>query len=179
MKKNFILSTILLLLVACSASHQPVGDVESVDNYFKSKHHNEIAIFPTYDYLGMRSINIMDSIAMRDYHVWENQHDNKYILITVMTPKSGSFNKDMPWINRENALYSHGNIVAYNSVHDRPLSVINDLGRVLPDCVIIAQEFYFHEKEVLYKALIVPDEMCAEIPEPVVEELNRVANMQP
>ncbi|MCF8019873.1 MAG: hypothetical protein K9L62_10780 [Vallitaleaceae bacterium] len=178
MKKNFVLSIILLLLMACASSQQPVVDVESVDNYFKTKHHNEIAILPTYDYLGMRSINIMDSIAVRDYHVWENQDDNKYILITVLTPKNGAFSKDMPWINRKNAIYSHGNVVAYNNVHERPLSVINDLGRFLPDCIIIAQEFYFHEKEVLYKALIVPDEICAEIPEPIVEELNYVANMQ-
>ena len=129
--------------------------------------------------MGKKTINSEKSIALRDYHVWEQKSSGKLILITVLTPKKGTFPDGIEWVDRKSAIYSHRNVVAYTDVHERPAGVIRELGASLPECLIIAQEFYFHEKEVLYKALIVPDEMCAEVAEPVVQELNRVANMQP
>ena len=99
-------------------------------------------------------------------------------MITILKPKGDAFPRDYKWVNKSDAIFSRGNIAAYNSLHPRPTSIINEFDGPLPDCVIVASEFYFHEYEVMYKALIVPDKMCAEVAEPVVEELNRVANMQ-
>jgi len=176
---KFILLISLLITIGCVGVEKIETDVIEDINYFRPLYHNEIAIFPTYKYLGSKSVNIEKSIAIREYHVWKHNNTDKYILITTLRPKDGTFKKDIKWINRKNTIYSQGNIVAYNTVHKRAATIIYELGGSLPDCLIITQEFYFHEKEVLYKSLIVPDEFCAEEATNVVRELNRVANMQP
>jgi len=175
---NFIPMIFMIFIIACNGKDVvPTVDVQT--SYFNPEYHNEIAIFPTYKSLGHERMDFESSIAYRDYYVWEEAQSGKYILITVLTPKKGSFPDDIDWIDRDSAIYSKGNVVAYDNVHKRPVNVIHRLGGSVGECVIIAQKFYYHEKEVILKALIVPDEMCSGSAEPVVRELNRVANMQP
>ncbi len=179
MKKIAIVLSFLLLIFACNGTGPEVRDdpVDVEASYFYPKYHNPIAIFPTYKYLGKK--NMESEKAAREYNVWKDNRSGKYILITTLTPKGDGFPENVTWINRDSAIYSNGNTTAYTSLHTRPLSVIHELdGGVLPDCIIVAQEFYFNKKEAMFKALIVPDEMCSEVAEPIIEELNRVANMQ-
>ncbi len=177
MKNIFKGLLVLFLLAGCTGPDVKVP-VDTQTNYFHPKYHNEIAIFPTFKYLGEKVINIETSKAIRTYHVWKDQTSSKYVLITILTPKDGVLPKDYNWVDKNSAITSRGNIAAYNSVHPRVKDVISQLDGPLPDCFIFASEFYFNEKEVMYKALIVPDKMCSEIAEPVIKELNRVANMQ-
>ncbi len=180
MKYIFTWLTVLFLLTGCFGTGPDVIDpaVDTQINFYRSKVHNEIAILPTYKYLGTKSINIETSKAIRTYHLWKDQGRSKYVLITILTPKHGTLPKDYNWVDKRSAITSHGNIATYNSVHPRVKDVISQLDGPLPDCFILASEFYFNEKEVMYKALIVPDKMCFEIAEPVIQELNRTANMQ-
>lgn len=174
-----VLSTLFfILLISCSDTTVIKKPVDIQSNYFNPKYQNEIVIFPTYKFLGHKKVDIDSSIAHRDYYVWQNESSDKYILVTILTPKKGVFDRNLEWIDRKSSIYSHDDIVAYNNVNERPAKIIKEFGGILPDCLIIAQQFYFHEKEVIYKALIVPDKMCSEDAEPVVRELNRVANMQ-
>jgi len=180
MKRIFQIVPLLLFLIACNGITPTREEpVDKQTNYFYSKYQNPIAIFPTYKYLG--SENIITPKAYRDYHVWKEPRSNKYILITVLQPKgSDRFSKNIKWVDKETAIYYRGNITAFNFLHLRPRGVIYKLDGDIPDCVIVAQEFYLDKdgKEAIYKTLIVPDKMCNEIPEPVIQELNRVANMQ-
>ena len=177
---QFVPLLFLLFLFACNGvTPTPDEPVDKQTNYFYSEYQNPIAIFPTYKYLGCE--NIVTTKAHREYYVWKEHRENKYILITVLKPNgSNSFSKDIKWIDKEIAIYSSGNIAAFNFLHIRPRGVIYKLDGDIPDCVIVAQEFYLdkNRKEAIYKTLIVPDKMCTEISEPVIEELNRVANMQ-
>ncbi len=178
--KNIIkILFVLFLIMGCNGTGPEVREdpVDIQASYFYPKHHNPIAIFPIYKYLGKK--NMESDKAMREYNVWKDNRSGKYILITTLTPKGDGFPKNVNWIDRDSAIYSNGNVTAYTSLHTRPLSVIHELdGGFTSDCIIVAQEFYFNKKEAMFKALIVPDEMCSEIAEPIVEELNRVANMQ-
>lgn len=180
MKKIFAIFILFLVIVSCNGKKPVVPDVpvDTQLNYFKTQYHKTIAIFPTFKYLGKESIDIEKSIAYRDYYLWKDQRTGKYVLITVLRPKSGTLPQDYNWIDKDTAIFARGNIAAYDTMHDRPTSIINKLDGPLPECFVVAQEFYFNEKEVMYKALIVPDKMCSSVFEPVIQELNRVANMQ-
>jgi len=184
MKRILKLLPILFLLTmfACSSGMNPDIKEEPpiiADTvYFYPKYHKPISIFPTFKLIGFKSFS-EDGKAYREYNIWKDSRTNKYILITVIRPLGNSFPTDVQWIDRESAIYSDGNKTAYNSLHERPTSVIYDFDGVpLPDCIIVAQEFYYHAQEVIYKVLIVPDKMCAENAEPVIKELDRVAISQ-
>jgi len=186
MKKilSIVLVLVLLFIFSCNGTGPKVRQgkedptVDTFTNYFYPKYHKPIAIFPTFKHIGVRSISATGK-AYREYNIWKDDRKGKYILITTLRSTQGEFPEDFEWIDRDNAIYSNGNKTAYNSLHERPLKIIHEMsGERLPDCIIVAQEFYFNKKEAMYKVLIVPDEMCAEDAGPIIEELNRVANMQ-
>lgn len=179
MKKFFKVLPFLLILFLVSCWGNQVEPVVDKTNYFHSKYQFPIAIFPTYEYLGEEKMETKG--AFRTYHLWKEQSSGKYIMINVLTPKGSiKFPENIQWIDYETAIYTRGRVAAYNRVHSRVEGVINGLDGPLPDCIIAAQEFYIDpdRKEAIYKMLIVPDDTCLEVYEPVVEELNRVANMQ-
>ena len=166
----------LFFLVSCKTTPQPT--VEKDTNIFKSNTHGDIAVFPTYKYLGMKERS-ENSKAYRKYHVWENPYENKYIMILQMVPKQGkSFPSDINWF-AGSPLYVKGMRAAYASLSERPYSVMVNLGAEFPPCFILAEEVHVAPKEVLFRALIVPDKMCAEEYEPIMEELDRVAIINP
>ena len=166
----------LFFLVSCKTTPQPT--VEKDTNIFKSNTHGDIAIFPTYKYLGMKERS-ENSKAYRKYHVWENPYENKYIMILQMVPKQGkSFPSDINWF-AGSPLYVKGMRAAYASLGERPYSVMVNLGAKFPPCFILVEEIHKSPKEVIFRALIVPDKMCAEEYEPVMEELDRVAIINP
>jgi len=183
MRKIFTLLAVLFLLAGCMGgkSSTPVMDegFDTQTKYFNPEYHNPIAIFPTYEKLGTHSLDTEK--AHRKYHVWQEKRTGKIILITVLTPNGyDSFPKTIRWMDSPGALYVGGNTAAYNHLNSRPAAAITKLGGVFPDCFIVAQAFYLdkNRKEAIYKALIVPDDVCAEEFEPVIDELDRVANMQ-
>jgi len=162
----------LFFLVSCKTT--PQSAVETDINVFTSKTFGEIAIFPTFKYLGMKERS-ENSKAYRKYHVWENPYENKYIMILQMIPKQGkTFPSDINWFSG-NPLYVKGMRAAYSSIGGRPHGVMVSLGAEFPPCFILAEEVHLSPKEVVFRILIVPDKMCAEEYEPVMEELDRVA----
>ena len=186
MKRIFKLIPILFILTmfACSIEKNPNLKEEppiiGITSYFYPKYHKPITIFSAFKLIGVKSISENEK-AHREYNIWKDSKTNKYILITVIRPYGRSFPDNVQWIDRESAIYSNENKTAYDFLHERPTSVINDFdldGTPLPDCIIVAQEFYYHPQEVIYKVLIVPDKMCAKDVEPVIKELDRVAILQ-
>jgi len=171
-----ILCLSLFLLVGCPGTAPPVKPtVDKQVSYFNPKHHNPISIFPTYKYVGEQKSET-DKVY-RTYYVWNEEESGKYIVITVLNPK-GKFPQGVQWVDKTNALYVQGNKAAYNYLNMRLASALTQMGMPLGECIIIAQEFYYNDQEVIYKSLIVPDKWCTENAKPVIEELNRVANMQ-
>jgi len=183
-KKILCFVSIFLFLFACNGGKTPPiskeTKVNTQLNYFYPKYHNPIAIFPTYKFLGTKTVT--QKRAYREYHLWEESSSGKYILISAIYPVgSKSFKKGIRWINKDSAIYVRGNVAAFTSIHPRAKRIIEEMGAILPNCFILAQEFYLDKerREAIYKVLISPDEMCDRIPDSTVEELNRVANMQP
>jgi len=178
MKNFFLILISLLLLTGCMLEPTKKEGLDTVTNYYYPINQNPIAIIPTFEYLGKK--NIESEKAYREYHIWKHDRKSKYILLTILRPKGKRFPENVTWIDKESAIYSNRNIAAYSYLHKRPESIIVEIDGPLPDCIIVAQEFYLDENrtEAIYKALIVPDEYCTEDAKPVIEELNRVANMQ-
>jgi len=178
MKRFFVAYLLFLLCLSCFG-----GKVETpVDekfSEFKSEYHNPIAILPSYDYVGKKEMETKG--AYRTYYLWKEKTSGKYIMIHVLHPNgSKSFPENIKWIDRDSAIYSEGNIAAYDYLHERPASVITELDKPLPTCYVVAQEFYLDDerKEAMYKMLISPDDTCLLTYEDTIRELNRVANMR-
>ena len=62
----------LFFLVSCKTTPQTA--VEKDTNIFTSPTHGDIAIFPTYKYLGMKELS--EGRAYRKYFLWENSFEN-------------------------------------------------------------------------------------------------------
>jgi len=167
----------LFFLVACNGGNKPVTKVEPVTKTFVSENHGPIAIFPTYEYLGMKES--FEGKSNREYHLWENKFDGKYILIIQIIPKEGTFPSDLVWNSTQGSLYVKGMRAAYNSIAARTYKIMKQLGAEFPPCFILAQEVHVSPKEAIFRVLIVPDKMCTEEYEPVMEELDRVAVIKP
>ena len=67
--KNIIkVLAVLILLAGCFGEIGPQVKESVLDtqtNYFRTKYHNEIAIFPTFECLGSKSVNLDSSKAIR------------------------------------------------------------------------------------------------------------------
>ena len=164
----------LFFLVSCQTTPQKA--VETDTNIFTSKTFGDIAIFPAYKYLG--ETNNIEGRGIRRYHLWENPYENKYILIFQIIPKEGTFPEDLNWFSG-NPLYVKGMRAAYDSLSERTYSVMINLGAKFPPCFLLAEEVHTSPKEALFRILIVPDDMCGDDYEPVMEELDRVAIINP
>jgi len=165
----------LFFLAGCNSAPQPA--IEKDTNIFTSKTHGDISIFPIYKHLGEKRNT--EGKGIRTYNVWENPHENKYIMILQIVPKEGTFPEDLVWTPANGRLYVKGLKAAYNSIGSRPYSIMMKLGAKFPDCFILAEEVHVAPREALFRILIVPDKMCAEEYEPVMEELDRVAIINP
>ena len=100
-------------------------------------------------------------------------------MIIVIVPKEGTFPDNLVWNNPNTALNVKGMRAAYSSISSRSYSIMNKLGADFPECFILAQEVHLDPREALFRILIVPDDMCTEDYEPVMEELDRVAIINP
>ena len=176
MRKAIYLFIFLFLLVACTDLVKDTK-IEKDTNIFISKTHGEVAIFPTFKYLGV--VDLTDYKAHRKYFIWENNYENKYIVITQIIVKADKFPPNIQWINPNGAIFARGMRGAYTSIANRPRLALEKVGGVLPDCFILASEAHVKEREALIISLIVPDKMCSENYEPVMEELKRVAIINP
>ena len=179
--KLFKIITFLFLISIIACSAKPTNpEVDENLNYFTPLHNKRIAIYTTYNYLGVEKL--VTENVYREYHIWKENTSNKYILITVLRPiGSMSFPENIRWLNYQDAIYFEGNVIAFSTLHSRPAGIIEDkFKEILPDCLIVAQEFYIDKDrmEAIFKSLIVPDSLCSEDAKPVIEELNRVANVQ-
>ena len=96
-----------------------------------------------------------------------------------IVPKEGTFPNSINWVSNNGLIYSKGMRAAYNSISSRSYTIMTDLGAVLPECFVLAQEVHVSPKEALFRILIVDDEMCAEKYESAMEELDRVAILMP
>ena len=158
------------MLIACNGGQ--VTDTPGVDHQvkmFTSAVHGNIAIFPTYKHLGTKKNT--EGRGIRTYNVWENERENKYILIIQIVPKEGPFPEDLNWTPTGGRLYKKGLKAAYNSIGSRPYSIMMNLGAEFPPCFILAQEIHHNNTEAIFRILIVPDSFCSERYEPVMEEL--------
>ena len=176
-KYNPIFLIMVLLLVACGGSQVSDTPVNNQTSIFTSPTHGTIAIFPAYKHLG--EMKNTEGKGIRTYNVWENPYDNKYIMIIQIVPKEGTFPEDLVWTPENGSLYIKGLRAAYNSIGSRPYSIMTKLGAEFPPCFILAEEVHVSPREALFRILIVPDEMCAEEYEPVMEELDRAAIINP
>jgi len=176
--KRIIPIFLILIFALCSCNgHTP--DVPSTSETLKEEPYQFVtksigtySIMPTYKYLGWRSFT--DEKAIRDYHIWENKFDGKYVIIYNLIAKQGTFPPNLQWINEYDSIYHKGMRAAYITMGERPLLALQQFGVILPDCFILAQEVHHNDKEAVIRILVVPDKMCAEDYEPVMEELDRV-----
>ena len=175
----FLIMILILSLsfIACNGSQVTDTPVDNQISTFTSPTHGSIAIFPTYKHLGTSKNT--EGKGIRTYNVWENERTNKYILIIQIVPKEGTFPEDLNWTPANGRLYLKGLRAAYNSIGSRPYSIMTKLGAKFPPCFILVEEVHVDPKEALFRILIVPDEMCAEEYEPVMEELNRAVIINP
>jgi hypothetical protein len=135
MKKIVYLFIFLFLIVACTDLVKDTK-IEKDTNIFISKTHGEIAIFPTFKYLGV--VDLTDFKAHRKYFIWENNYENKYILITQIIVKGDKFPPNIQWINPNGAIFTRGMRGAYTSISNRPKLALEKVGASLPDCFILA-----------------------------------------
>jgi len=168
---------LLFLVVACPGSKKPDTRVEKDINTFVSKNHGNISILPTYKYIGMKETD--HGKGIRKYFVWEDTFTNKIIVILQLVPKEGIFPVTLDWTPTQGSLYIKGFRAAYNTVAEPTHKVITELGGILPDCFVLTQEVHVKPTEAVFRILIVPDKMCSEEYEKVMEELNRVAIINP
>jgi hypothetical protein len=165
----------LFFLAGCETT--PQSTVEKDTNIFTSKTHGDVAIFPTFEYLGMNEST--EGKGVRKYYIWENKFENKYIMILQIVPKEGNFPEDLQWISKKDALYVKGMRAAFTSIASRSYIIMQKFVTEFPPCFILAQEIHVAPREALFRILIVPDKMCAEEYKPVMEELDRVAIINP
>jgi len=181
--KRIIPIFLIFLLVLCSCNgHTP--DVPSTPETLKEEPYQFVtktlgtySIMATYKYLGLKSFS--DEKAKREYHVWEDKFDGKYVIIYNLMANQGTFPPDLQWVSKHGAIYHKGMRAAYITMGERPFMALQQFGVVLPDCFILAQEVHHNDKEAVIRILVVPDKMCAEDYEPVMEELNRVVIANP
>lgn len=171
----FLILILLVSLIACTSS--PTSKVAKDTNIFTSKTHGDISIFPIYKYLGMSDFS--DEKAYRKIYVWENAPENKYIIISQLIVKNGKFPVDITWISPYGALYTGYMQAAYTSIGERPFMALDKYGITLPDCFITAVKAHVNDTEAIFRILIVPDKMCSEVYEPIMQELDRVAIINP
>lgn len=178
MKRIFSIFLILFFaLVACNGNKKPDTRVEEDVNTFVSKQHGPISIMPTFKYMG-EHINEQGK-GVRRYFVWENSYDQKYIIILQLIPKEGVFPTDLVWIPPNGSLYIKGKRAAYDTIADPTYMVIKELGGVLPDCFVLAEEVHVKPTEAIFRILIVPDKMCGGKFILPMSELDRVAIINP
>jgi len=177
MRYIFAVCLVCLLIVNCSLFPDEEKDFKT-DPSFTTKYQGDIGIISSYKYIGFDDFS--DEKAIRKYYVWENATENKIIMIYQLIANKEPFPKDLEWIT-PNALYRKNMRAAYTTVAGRPLSALHHFGMELPDCYILAQEIHIDEskKEAIFRILIVNDEFCTEDYEPVMEELDRVAIINP
>ena len=168
---------LLFMVIACPNNKVPDTRVEEDTNTFVSKQHGSIAIMPTFKYMGEK-IN-EEGKGIRRYFVWENNYDQKYIVILQLIPKEGVFPIDLDWTPKEGSLYIKGFRAAYDSIADATNTILLELGAIIPDCFILAEEVHVKPTEALFRILIVPDKMCSGDYESVMEELDRVIIINP
>jgi len=171
----------LFFLVSCKTTTPVKPSTEETlkkEPYqFVTKSIGTYSIMPTYKYLGWRSFT--DEKAVRDYHVWENKFDGKYVIIYNLIAKQGTFPPDLHWIDTYAAIYHKGMRAAFITMGERPFMALQQFGVILPDCFILAQEVHHNDKEAVIRILVAPDKMCSEDYEPVMEELDRVVVTTP
>jgi len=178
MKRIFSIVLILLFaLVACNGNKVPDTRIEKDTNTFVSKQHGPISIMPTFKYMG-EQVNKQGK-GIRRYFVWENSYDHKYIVILQLIPKEGTFPTDLDWIPTDGSLFIKGKRAAYDSIADLTHTVLLDLGAVIPDCFILAEEVHVKPTEAIFRILIVPDKMCEGKFILPMSELDRVAIINP
>lgn len=151
--------------------------IEKDINTFTSPNHGTVAIFPTFKYVGDKE-NYQGN-TMRKYHVWEQKHERKYIIIIQLLPKEGVFPDSKRWISTNDRLFVKGMRAAYNNLTPKTKQVIYDMSIMLPTCFIAAQEVHVVPQEAIIRILVVPDRMCVGDEEPVMEELDRTAIINP
>ena len=170
----------LFLLISCSPVKKPIKQ-ELIENpyTFQTKLQGDISIMPSYKYVGSKDFS--DEKAKRSYYVWIDRNQNKYIMIYQLIVNKGKFPSDIQWINNDYAIYSDGMRAAFTSLGKRPYETLKSLNIELPECYILGEEVHVSETndECIIRILIVPDDLCAENYEPVMEELDRVAIINP
>lgn len=182
LKLRFLLLIPLFFMLACAGPEikedgKPTteGNITRHTVDFQPKYLDKITIFPTYRFLG--SERTESSGAFRNYFVWENKFEGKYVLILQLFPRGeDTFPPDVQWVNPDGALYHRGMRAAYDSLSKSAVEIINKLGGELPDCFIVGQEVVVDRKlrEAILKVLIVPDKFCSGNWISVMEELDRV-----
>ena len=165
----FLIIILAFLLVSCGG--QSTTDSESKYRIFESPTFGKIAVFPSYDYMGVSQDN--EGKGLREYHLWESPYDGNYALIIQIIPKEGEFPSDLIWVTRQNALYVKGMRAAYESIASRTYSVMQNLGAEFPACFILAEEVHVSPREAIFRILITPDDMCTGDYESTMQELDR------
>ena len=109
----FLILILILSLVACGGQGTETG-LDPEINTFVSKTHGEIGIFPTYNYLGQ--YDSAEGKGIRQYNVWEDPYNGKYLMIIQIVPKEGVFPSNLVWNNPKDALHIKGMRAAYDSI---------------------------------------------------------------
>lgn len=168
---------LLFICLSCNGNKVPDTRVEKDINSFVSKNHGSISILPTYKYIGMKETN--EGKGIRKYFMWENEFEGKVIIILQLVPKEGVFPITINWTPEEGSLYVKGFRAAYDTIARPTYEVVTELGGLIPDCFILAEEVHVKPTEAIFRILIVPDKMCAGEYKPIMEELDRVAIINP
>ena len=176
-KPIFLILVLVFFLISCGSGQRTDTGIQPETKTFVSEKHGDIGIFPAYNFMG--TYELATEKSFRQYNLWENPYEGKYIMIIQIVPKEGTFPPNLVWNDPQTSLYIKGMRAAYDGISSRSYSIMQKLGAEFPPCFILAQEVHVHPKEALFRILIVPDKMCTGDYEPVMEELDRVLIINP
>lgn len=180
MRKLIPIFLIILFVVSgckTTPSIQEEDIIEESTSTFTSLEHGEISIFPTYEYQGVSDQS--DEKNIRKLYLWVNKADNKYIIVNQIIVREGTIPPGTKGIDPYGSLYSSWDEAVYTSIAERPYRTLGLFGIDLPPCFMAAVGAHIGDKEAIIRILIVPDKMCSENYQPVLEELNRSVLLDP